>query len=73
MCNLVKSQKLLLFAKKSLKLFNGEHGGIALAPNPRFSMPKIFELTNIPFSYGTSIHLKNINSQYFAIFLENTF
>ena len=62
------------FSKKSLKLFTrGGHGDIALAPNPRFQMPKTFELTNIPFSYGTSIHLKNMNSQYFAIFLENTF
>ena len=56
-------------------MFNGRggHGDIALVPNLRFSMSKTFELTKIPFSYGTSIHLKNINSQYFAIFLENTF
>ena len=74
MCNLLKSQKFLLFFKKITKIvYQGGHGDIALAPNPRFQMPKTFELTNIPFSYGTSIHLKNMNSQYFAIFLENTF
>ena len=73
MCNLLESQKLLLFSKKSLKLFYGGHGDIELALNSRFSMPKTFEHTIIPFSYGTSIHSKYINSQYFAIFLENTF
>ena len=26
-----------------------------------------------PLFYGTSIHFKNINSQYFAIFLDNHF
>ena len=74
MCNLLKSQKFLLFFNKITKIvYQGGHGDIALAPNPRFQMPKTFELTNISFSYGTSIHLKNMNSQYFAIFLENTF
>ena len=35
-------------------------------------MPKAFELLNIPFGlYGTFIHFKSINLQYFAIFLDN--
>ena len=46
------------------------HGDIALAPEPRiFSMPKTFEITNT--LYGTTIHFKSINSQYFTIFLDN--
>ena len=47
-------------------------GAFLSPPNPVFFKVKNLWAYNYTL-YGTSIHFKNINLQYFAIFLDNNF
>ena len=65
----LQSQNLLFFQKKSPKLSNG---GMKTLLWPQYSV--FFFVAENKYSwYSTSIFFKNLNSQYFAIFLDNSF
>ena len=63
-----KVTKIGIFLKtKTTKIAQRRHGKFALAPRTPF-FPRL-ELANT--GYGSSIHFKSINLQYFAIFRDN--